>query len=147
MKILIHCQTSAVKLLMFGKEKVVSAHTLLDVWLLIHVRVKVNPYQWKGPLLVTKWLLRITAAEPPQLSQITGNLVLLDLLSTTLHPHENSLGELTECSENREWYYHKTQQNAIAWWVHGNVYHIKSPLLSGIHFTMIFSHSSIAFLF
>ena len=33
-----------------GNGQVISSHTLLSVWLLIHAGVKVNPRQWKGVL-------------------------------------------------------------------------------------------------
>ena len=43
MKLLIHSQTSTVVSFKFGNGLVVSSHTLLDIWLLIHSGIKVNP--------------------------------------------------------------------------------------------------------
>ena len=48
-KLLIHSQTSTVQPLKFGNGKVISSHTLLCMWLLIHAGIKVNPRWWKGP--------------------------------------------------------------------------------------------------
>ena len=43
-KLLIHSKTSTVQPLKFGNGQVISSHTLLFRWLLIHVGIKVNPY-------------------------------------------------------------------------------------------------------
>ena len=44
MKLLIHTQTSTVQPLQFGKEYIISPHTLLAKWVLIHAEIKVKPY-------------------------------------------------------------------------------------------------------
>ena len=44
-------------LLKFGNLKVISFHTLLDVWLLIHIWIKVGPYYWKRP--PPQWLIAL----------------------------------------------------------------------------------------
>ena len=50
MKLLIHSQTSTVAPLKFGNGKVISSHTSLDMWLLIHVLLKVQSKQRKRSL-------------------------------------------------------------------------------------------------
>ena len=49
MKLLIHSQPSAVQPLKFGDGKVISSHILEGMWLFIHVGIKINPSQLKGP--------------------------------------------------------------------------------------------------
>ena len=44
MKLLIHSQPSTVQPLKFGSGYVISSHTLLGMWFLIHDVIKVNPY-------------------------------------------------------------------------------------------------------
>ena len=48
LKLLIHSQTSTIAPLKFGNGKVISSHTLLGMWLFIHVRIKLNILV-KGP--------------------------------------------------------------------------------------------------
>ena len=48
MKLLIHSQTSMVVPLKFGNEQVISVHTLLGMWLIIHAVIRVKLYNWKG---------------------------------------------------------------------------------------------------
>ena len=43
MSVLIHSQTSTVAPLKFGYGYVISTHTLLGMWLLIHDGIKVEP--------------------------------------------------------------------------------------------------------
>ena len=43
MKLLIHSQTSTVVSLKFENEQVIPPHSLLDMWLLFHAAIKVNP--------------------------------------------------------------------------------------------------------
>ena len=42
-KLLIHSQTSLVQPLKFGKGLSISSHTLLDIQLIIHAGINVNP--------------------------------------------------------------------------------------------------------
>ena len=42
LKLIIHSQTSTIAPLKFGNGKVISSHTLLGMWLFIHVRIKLN---------------------------------------------------------------------------------------------------------
>ena len=48
MTLLIHSQTSTVQLLKIGNGYIISSHTLLDMWLLIHAGIKVKPFLVKG---------------------------------------------------------------------------------------------------
>ena len=43
-KLFIHSQTWAVHLFQFRNGYVISSHTLLDMWLLLHAGINVNPY-------------------------------------------------------------------------------------------------------
>ena len=43
MKLLIHSYTLTVQPLKFGNGLVISSHTLLNMWLLVHAVIKVNP--------------------------------------------------------------------------------------------------------
>ena len=43
MELPIHSQTSTVQQLKFGNGWVISSHLLLDMWLLIHAEIDVNP--------------------------------------------------------------------------------------------------------
>ena len=45
MKLLIHSQTSTVAALKFRSESVILSHTLLRMWLFIHVWIRVRPYE------------------------------------------------------------------------------------------------------
>ena len=44
MKLLIHFQTSTIKLLKFGNGYVISSHSLCGIWLFIHTGIEVKPY-------------------------------------------------------------------------------------------------------
>ena len=44
MKLFINYQTSTVAPLKFGNALVISSHTLLDMWLLIHADINVNSF-------------------------------------------------------------------------------------------------------
>ena len=50
MKLLINSQTSTVQPLKFGNGYVISSHTLLGMWWLLHAGIKLKPYMWKRPL-------------------------------------------------------------------------------------------------
>ena len=62
MKLLIHSQTSTVQPLKFGNGQVISSHTLLGMWLLIHAGLKLIHVSNRGPsgpifkLIAETWL-------------------------------------------------------------------------------------------
>ena len=62
MELLIASQSPTVNQLKFENGLVISSHTFPCIWLLILVGIKVNPCQWKRPLVTighSKWAIKL----------------------------------------------------------------------------------------
>ena len=94
MKLLIHPQTSLVQPLKFGNRQIISSHTLLNMWLLIHIGIKVNLCQWKNTWChYCTWMWNVWIYN---MTQCTNRFTLELLASSLIYPWLNATLEMQQ---------------------------------------------------